>query len=491
MRKKLIANSFINLLGQAAPFAVGIFAIRYIIKGLGMEEYSLLTLIWAGLGYFTFLDLGLGRGIIKFLSEGFQKKEHSKNSAYFWYSMLIMTSMSLIGVAAIFFFSEPIVKLITEIPEDLFEVAVTSVKTMGFMIPLVIWTAALRGVLEADLRFIVSNLLSAFNGILNYVVPAFVIYWGGRLDDVMLFLLISRCFVFLIHAIVVFKNYPDLRRFQRLAREEVRGFISFGGWTTISNIINPMMVYFDRFVLSSMLPVAQIAYYTTPYEVISRLFIIPAAISRAIFPEISKTSVNSDAKVVGTDLFLQSFKYIMTSMYLVSLLLVVFAKWGLTIWLGDEFAENSYKIMQIFCLGIFLNALLNVPFTYIQGSGRPDATAKVHSIELPFYFLVLYIMVKDFGLVGAAVTWGVKNLIEMIVLGAICISIDKNIRKIWLFCVGRMAFLGSLLILLICIPYGTKFFITTFVIAMVSVFYIWFSIFDQRDRSFVEGFLKR
>ncbi|RYK99979.1 flippase, partial [Citrobacter freundii] len=63
--------------------------------------------------------------------------------------------------------------------------------------------------------------------------------------------------------------------------------IKFGGWLTISNIISPMMVYFDRFVVSNLLGAGKVAFYTAPSEGIGRLLNIPAALARALFPKLS------------------------------------------------------------------------------------------------------------------------------------------------------------------------------------------------------------
>jgi len=242
LRKKLVTNSLINLVGQIIPVLVGIFAIRVVVHGLGIEEFGLLTLLWAALGYFAFLDLGLGRAIIKFVAEGFEKGDREKNSGYFWYSMGVMTVLSIAGTIILNIFAPFIVDLLTEIPPYLSQTALTSFRVMGFMIPLVIWTSALRGVLEADARFFLANILTAINGICNYLVPAIVITFGGRLDTIMITLFAVRIVILVIHCFIIFGNYPEFRKIQRLSKEDIKKVLSFGGWAKVSNIIIPMMV---------------------------------------------------------------------------------------------------------------------------------------------------------------------------------------------------------------------------------------------------------
>ena len=52
---------------------------------------------------------------------------------------------------------------------------------------------------------------------------------------------------------------------------------------TVSNIISPVMVYFDRFIVSNIMGADKVAFYSAPAEVILKLGIIPAAIGEQCF----------------------------------------------------------------------------------------------------------------------------------------------------------------------------------------------------------------
>lgn len=67
----------------------------------------------------------------------------------------------------------------------------------------------------------------------------------------------------------------------------LKRLISFGGWITVSNIISPIMAYFDRFIISHLMGASKIAFYTAPAEGVSRLINIPYALARALFPKLS------------------------------------------------------------------------------------------------------------------------------------------------------------------------------------------------------------
>jgi O-antigen/teichoic acid export membrane protein len=57
-----------------------------------------------------------------------------------------------------------------------------------------------------------------------------------------------------------------------------------------------------------------------------------------------------------------------------------------------------------------------VAFALIQGAGRPDLTAKLHLLELPFYLLGVYWLINTLGIKGAAIAWVARIGIDTVCL---------------------------------------------------------------------------
>ena len=66
--KLLAKNTLWNLVGQGVPLITAVFAIPFLIKGLGIERFGVLTLAWMVIGYFSLFDLGLGRALTQLVS---------------------------------------------------------------------------------------------------------------------------------------------------------------------------------------------------------------------------------------------------------------------------------------------------------------------------------------------------------------------------------------------------------------------------------------
>ena len=94
----LTKNFLYNLIGQGLPQLVGLLCIPLLINNLGIPRFGFLTLLWAFLGYLAFLDLGLGRAIIKMISEHLFTNDKQKGARVFWTTAWLLFGFSVIGM---------------------------------------------------------------------------------------------------------------------------------------------------------------------------------------------------------------------------------------------------------------------------------------------------------------------------------------------------------------------------------------------------------
>ena len=57
----MVKNASLNFGAKVLPLVVMGITIPYVIEGLGAARYGIFTLIWAVIGYFSVIDLGLGK----------------------------------------------------------------------------------------------------------------------------------------------------------------------------------------------------------------------------------------------------------------------------------------------------------------------------------------------------------------------------------------------------------------------------------------------
>jgi O-antigen/teichoic acid export membrane protein len=410
----LARNAVWNLVGNGAPLVVAVFCIPVLIRGLGTERFGVLALAWALIGYASLFDLGLGRALTQFVAKKLGAGEEREIPSLAWTSLLLMLFLGLLGAVIVIVVSPWLVHRVLNIPGALQAETLRLFYLLGFSIPVVISTTGLRGLLEAYQRFGLINALRIPMGVFTFAGPLLVLPFSRSLFPVVAVLVAGRLVAWAAHLLLCLRVVPELRRSIAWERTALGPLLRFGGWMTVGNIIGPLMLYMDRFLIGALVSAAAVAYYATPYEVVTKLFIVSGAISGVMFPAFSLTGVMDRHRSW------RLYRRAMVSMFAVLLpvtaILMLGAKAGLSLWLGADFAAHSYRVAQLLLVGTFALAMESLPFVLIQGLGRPDIPAKLNLLEIPFYAAVLYLLIQKYGVTGAAAAWVLRASVDALLL---------------------------------------------------------------------------
>jgi O-antigen/teichoic acid export membrane protein len=407
-------NTILNLIGQALPLLVGVVTIPLVVHGLGTEQFGLLSLAWVVLGYFTIFDLGLGRATTKYVAEALSRGEEDQVPQIIWTAVAFQTVLGFIGAIILFGITDLLVERVLNIPLELWGEAIDIFHLLALSIPLVLVSSSFNGVLEAAQRFDLVNAIRVPSSILISILPLVGLYLGFGLSGIVILIVLARLGTLVVVIWMDFRIVPELRKYSVSLARFSRLF-AFGGWIMITSIVGPILVYLDRFLIGSLLTIAAVAYYTAPYEMVTRLLIISTSIAMTLFPAFSAMEGIRDRQRLSM-FFARSIKYVFLISGTIVVLIIVYAKEILQIWLGNDFAIESTVALQILAIGVLINSLAYTPFTLLQGVGRPDLPAKFHLIELPIYAGIAWILVSEFGIAGAAGAWTIRVALDTVLL---------------------------------------------------------------------------
>lgn len=407
------------------PLLVAIVAIPLLIEGLGIARFGVLTLAWMVVGYFSLFDLGLGRALTKLVAERLGSGQGEDIPALIWTAISLMAALGVLGAVVVAALSPWLVSGVLKIPPELQGETLTAFYLLAASIPVVIGTTGLRGILEAHQRFGLVNAVRIPLGIFTFLGPLVVLPFSNSLVPVVAVLVIARLASWFAYVTLCFHIEPTLRYSTTMQSSMIRPLLSFGGWMTVSNVVGPLMVYLDRFLVGAVVSMIAVAYYATPYEIVTKIFIVPGALMGVMFPAFAAALMKDPAHVAH--LFERTINYIFLSLFPIVLIILMFAREGLTFWLGSEFADNSASVLQLLVIGVFINSYAQVPFGMVQSAGRPDLTAKLHLVELPFYLLLLWWLLGAYGIVGAAIAWVLRALVDTLLLFVIATSLLPDV----------------------------------------------------------------
>lgn len=480
----LIRNTFYNLLGLGLPLLVAVGSMPVLIARLGDSRFGLLTLIWAVVSYFGLFDLGLGRALTQQLSKLIAEKRDTEIAPLVFTSLLIMLVLGLIASMLMWMGAAPASELVSYGGSK--EEVIGSMKVMAWAMPFIIITSGLRGFLEAKLQFGIVNLIRFPMGIFTFLGPlAVVLFYKNDLVMITAALTAGRIVACLAHAYFVFRDLPGLWRKDNYHPGLVRDLLVSGGWMTVSNIVSPLMGYLDRFLIGALVTTAAVAYYVTPFELVSKLWIIPGALTPVLFTRFAG-DLQTDKPGLAI-LFKNSITLLLVLIFPLTLFVSAFSSDILRIWIGTEFSEKSYLVMQVFSVGILINCMAHIPFTLIQGMGRSRTTAIIHIVELPLFALLLWMLIVQFGVTGAAVAWLIRisgDAVAMFLQAGKIVDFRDLQTSVF-----KMLILGFLITVSFAATLEHNSFVVKaaiYVFAVFSIyFYCWKCLFSRKEQQFV------
>lgn len=410
----LARNTIWNILGQGVPLLAAVVAIPAILKGLGTERFGALTLAWLLIGYFGLFDLGLGRALTKLAADRLGQGQDEDVPALGWTALLLMMALGVAAAGVIASSSSWLVAHVLAVPPPLRGETREALCLLAMSVPFVTSTTGLRGLLEAQQRFGLVNAVRVPLGVFTFIGPLLVLPFSSSLVPVVGILALGRFVGWSVHIGLCLRVFPGLRGRWRVRPQLAWALLRLGGWMTVTNVVGPLMVYLDRFLIAGLLGLAAVAYYAPPFEVVIRLLLVPAAIAQVFFPAFSASLVSDRPRTPL--LFDRALKSVFLSLFPAVLLLLTLAPELLDLWLGAEFARESGRILQLLAAGLFFNGLAQIPFALVQGAGRADFTARLHVLELPFYLVAAWGLIRIFGVEGAAIAWAARAAVDAIIL---------------------------------------------------------------------------
>lgn len=425
--RTLIRSVVWNFIGLGAPLLVGLYSIPLLIDGMGTERFGVLSIIWMGVGYFSLFDLGLGRALTKSVSEALSTEKKDDLGSLIWTALWLMLSLGVGGAVVLFVLSRLIINNILSVNIVYVLEAENAFRLLSLGIPFVIISSALKGLLEARQQFGSISAISIPLGLVTFLGPLMTLQFSPSLVWATAIILVGRMFATFMFYIQAKRKYRELLSPQVLSRVFAVKLFSFGGWLTVTNIIGPLMVYFDRFFLGAMMSMTAVTYYVTPFEILSKVLIISTALMGVFFPALSATYAADRAKMAS--LYWDITHVLMVVMLPIMSFFYFFAPEMLNLWLGNTFMEHSTIVVKWLCLGWLVNALAQPAFTVLQSSGRPDLVAKTHLLELAPYAYGLWYLTSRFGIAGTAMAWSLRALVDMFLLNMLVFKTIKDLRK--------------------------------------------------------------
>ena len=407
MSTSLLRTNFLfNLLTPLARIAIALVTIPIYIHHLGDARYGVLQIAWILLGYFGFLDLGLSRASINALAK-LRAARQSDRARVLLTTLALSLSFGLVGAVLLYGFGGYMFQHVLSVPADVKQEIAQAFPWMVCLFPMTLVAAVGAGALESRERFLLANALQILTTSLGQIVPVVMaVFVSPSLTVVMPSVAIAQAASLVVTGVCVYRVEGPFS-FRAFDWVEARALLHYGGWVTVTAVVEPILMAVDQFLIGTLLGVAKIPHYGVPMNLIMRTRTIPAALGRTFFPRLSSLPRAAAHELAARALALLGYGYAAVCAPGI-ILAPVFIRY----WIGPEFGLVSGPVAQILFFGAWIGGLAFVAYTLLQSQGRPDVTGKLHFAEMLPFLAVLWVLTTTFGIKGAASAWTLRCVVD-------------------------------------------------------------------------------
>ncbi|MGH2661336.1 MAG: oligosaccharide flippase family protein [Actinomycetota bacterium] len=410
MARRVLGGGGWNMAGQVLTLAASLVATPFVIRLLGPQFYGLFALINTLVGYVAFADLGMSVASSKFGADAHAKGDHGQEASVVWTSLVLAAVPSGVIAAALSIWAREIATDFLGLGPDLVGPATTALRvaSIGFV------ARAISGVLNTPqivrMRWDLSVSITSGGTILQILLAPVVLWLGGGL--------VTAVAVSTVVAVLTaFANLVVSTRLQRklwppsIRRSMVRPLMVFGGAMLLAYGAHIVLSNGDRVVVARLETISHVGFYAVSAAAAALLHIVPYALAGPMLPAFSilRTGGRADE---ARDLYVRLLRLLLITLTPAVVMIVVLARPFFVFWAGPLYADNSTVPFYILAVGVAFDAFTTVPANVMLAAHRAGSAAKYQLAQIVPYFALSIVLVIWFGIVGAAVAWTLRCVVN-------------------------------------------------------------------------------
>lgn len=381
------------------------------IDGLGLPGYGWFLLVISIVGYFGALDINLTSCAIKFLAEAKENGDRGRQSQIFWFAALFYGALGTLVSIIVWLFADRLIDFIgSSVPDERHEIEMAlRIGGIGFAIGQI--QSLLTSTVQAAQRFDISARIEIVFGALTNILSVVVAMSGMGLASVILTRIVISLFNCLTYVFLMKRDgFP--MNFTRPSLEVRRSMLSFSAYAYLGKLASTMHQHGDKLIVGAIGGASAVAIYSVPITLASRIIGMTSRLSAVVFPHASALATSSRMHELR-NVYFTSTRYVMFINLAAASCLIISGDEFLRHWVGDQFASTGYYVLVLMTCAMLFDSSTNTPSLVNDALGNTKVTGGFAVLRGVFGVLLIYLCMREFGLVGAAAA----HLIASFVLG--------------------------------------------------------------------------
>jgi O-antigen/teichoic acid export membrane protein len=382
-----------SLLGSMGlSFAASIWAtllalvtVPLMVNGLGLAEYGVYSVCFYLVSLGSYLDLGLGWSVAKFIAEADTARDPSRVGAILaasaGYQLAISLSFAIVVVIAAPWISQAILSM----PDNAMRetAVVLRITSISFV------ASSLAGVMIGGLRglrrFAMATSVASSSSTISVVGAAAAAHFGLGVVATAVAQLIG-VLIGLVASCVVCRHFLRHAQDRNMIRRELRAMLSFSLWSYITRLFQMLALSADKIVLTRWAGPAALAFYAVPFNLSQRVNFLAGPAVTSIFPMAAVGRSEPEA-FIRQYLSASRLVHAVTAAVAVSLI-----AWGPTFlgaWIGPEMQSNGQFFLCAFAVGFWIVSVGSFDGGCIEGWSRPRLTCAISALAVALALVTL------------------------------------------------------------------------------------------------------
>lgn len=447
-------NAAHNVLGLLLPTLIFLVITPAMIDKLGVAGFGIVTLVQVTTGYMNALNLGFSEALIKHIAE-FHKTDQDHTMRIMWTGLAVFVFAGLAGCAIIYGIAPWLVYNALEIPDELKTQAITALKIGAAMFFLQMVIEFYRGSALGHQRFDIPNVSRILRVTLSAIFILITLHYNGDITSVMYASLLGL----LTGLVTNFVWFHSCIRLHPIRGEYVKIFKEMFNFTKHIFATYLFGIFSNRlpqFVLGSVTSISSVAYFDVPIRAGDSASSILTRALQVVYPAMS--AMDREKREAWALPILRSVMTIQLFFITPACLMILLEGDTLiSLWIDRSFADTVKPILFMIVMGYYLRSLNNLPYYCAMSMDRPNIISKYAMLRLLAITILIYPMVKAFGLAGAAGCFLLTSLLNIGLISEVFSDIFRvNVFRLLQRPLAIHATLGTLLYLFYFYVYKTS-----------------------------------
>lgn len=404
LRARVPVNLLMGYLNSLVTAVVGLVTLPVYVSAVGIEDYGVVAFFLTCKTVMSAFDVGMTQTVVREMAACLPMGRVGEVRTLFVGFERITLGLACICLLAFTFGSEPIAAHLLHTAGDRSASLAWSILLIGVALA-TRWPSGLyQGVLIGAERMIGSSVLS-IAAILIADVGIFVV-WSFFTPSVELYL-VWQVLIGLGYSLAArFFSFRILGKINTPTEKRARDYLLRGFTRNLALIsaAGTILSQFDRFVISSFLPISNLAIYSIGVTLAASIYMAVNPTFNVMFPRFTHLFVSQAESQLQTQ-YGHFSRLLARMVFPGALFCVLGSKSLLMLWTHSEkIAADAAIVLSVVSISFALHGVMYAPHALVLASGNTKAILGQYAILIPLVLPFTVWCTNRYGIAGAAIS---------------------------------------------------------------------------------------